>query len=339
MRFFNAKIKERVYAHMKLIIRQIIGKKVKIEKMILCEKCHRYAIAYCYIETSRKEILVYPIGDILENGMHRKVIYTKERRNFNICFKVKGNTVMLDSMNRKFYGNLCPECYWKVQKKKIKSMIHNVYKLFSNANLILPPFEAYWSEKKFIIRLPKKRYVFSSKYELDRTIEDNIYQLCKNVDNSGRPPENLIEFFKDALSSGFWQILELSVLIKCRDMRKKMKTIANFNDVLSLVAYVEKKSIRELLSELKDKGMLLSTDKTLGFTVESSGRPNKFKRIIPQQYGSTFRYGNIVWKIPRVYLKFLRPLSFGVGKYNVLRIKTKYCIIYVVPSFKALRLS
>mgnify|MGYP000206231282 CR=1 FL=1 len=332
--FFSDDPKERIIARLRILAREILGDKARIEKISICRNCSRYAIVHSFVEIARKRIVVYPAGDRLEDGMHQEVYYPKKISRISLIFRIDGNKVVWVKNGKKFYGDLCPECFNKMKEKLVRDAVPIAYKLLLDAKINTPPFESYWSNRKFIVKLPRKKYSFASEAELRETIERKIHSLL--YENLGKIESlrDIVDSFKREIDSGNWRILELLVLIRCLDMRRKTKNIRSFDDVVSLVAYVEKRNIKDLLFELNKNGIFLSVDDTVGFTTEEKERLKEFKRIFPTYNNGVFRYQNILWRLPKVYLRYLPPLGFWIGEHSILRIKTKYCIMYIAPSQK-----
>jgi len=331
--FLDSDPREKVIARLRLLTRKILGDKARIADIAICRNCSRYAIVHCVVEKTRKKIIVYPAGDKLGDGMCQEVYHLKNRR-ISLVFKIGEDEIVWIENGREFYGDLCPECFNAVKENLVHSTVPIAYKLLLNAKINTPPFESYWSNRKYVIKLPRKKYVFASKDELKEIIERRIYGLLHENISEIRSMRDIVESFRREVDLGSWRILELLVLVRCLDMKKRTKNVRSFSDVVSLTAYVEQRSIKDLLLELDKNGMFLSMDDTIGFTTGNREMLRELRRIFPRYNNGVFRYQNITWKVPRIYLRYLQPLGFWVGEHNVLRIKTKHCIMYVAPSQK-----
>ena len=212
--FFSDDPKERLVARLKTLVREILGDKANIKKVIICQNCSRYALVQGFIETTRKRIIIYPAGDRLEDGMYQEVYRKKIKRKFDLVFKIDGNIVKQTKDKIKFYGEICQECFNAKRERLVYDATLIAYELLLNANINTPPFESYWSKGKFIIRLPKKTYSFTSKDELRETIEKKIYRLLHENINETVSIEDIIYAFAWEVNLGSWRILELLILAK-----------------------------------------------------------------------------------------------------------------------------
>lgn len=332
--FLSNDPREKIVARLRILAREIMGEKARIEKISICRNCSEYAIVRGYVETVKREIIVFPVGNRLEDGMHQEVYYPRKRKEFNLLFRIEGSEVEWIGNGGGFHGEICPRCFLRMKEEMARKAVSIAYKLLLDAKTSAPPFESYWSHGKFVIRLPGRRYSFVSKDELMETVEGKIYDLIYESLSDTVALEDVVDGFRRKIDVGDWRILELLVLVQCLDMKGKMRNVNCFGDIVSFVAFVEKRDVKDLLLEFDRYGMFFGVSGIVGFTVEGKERLSEFRKILPRRISNEFRYRDIIWRVPSIYLKFLPPLGFWIGEHDILRIKTKHCIMYVAPCHK-----
>jgi len=296
----------RILARIRLLAKQKLGDKFLVDKIIICKKCGKHGILRGYDPCNGSIIL----------GIH-----------------INNEHVYITDELVELHGDLCDYCYRKEKKNVLDKVAKKVYEIMQHQDDIhILPHEAYWYGGKYIVELPGKKLKFKDKGQ----IEEEILRILRDIIYKEFNGENLGDLISKVCSKirrGEWLFLELSTLISLRCMRKSIKRINNFGDLLSLVAYIERTSIENLKIQYEDYGMIFAYNRTIGFAPKEILEPTTFRNIAPMRRKDMLTYGGIEWKIPFDLLRYFNVISFAKNKNNILRIKTRHFIIYVTPFY------
>jgi len=294
----------RILTRIRLLAKQRFGDRFVVDEIIICKRCGKHGILYGYDPCNGSIIL-----GIYINNEH----------------------VYITDEALEFHDDLCDYCYREEMEKVLDKVVKKVYEVTQYQNdIYILPHEAYWYSGKYIIELPGKKLKFKNRGQIEEKILGILRDfICKEFDSGD--PEDLINKVCSKIKCGEWLFLELFTLIKLRHMRKSTKRVNNFEDLLSLVAYIERTSIENLRIQYRDYGMILACNRTIGFAPKEILEPTSFKDIVPSRKKDVLVYGDITWRIPLNLLKFFNIVSFAKNKDNILKIKTRQFIVYIVP--------
>jgi len=295
----------KILARIKLLAKQKFGNNFAIDKIELCKKCGRFGRLSGHSPYSRKIVLGIQIIDD--------------------DIRIVGETL-------EFHGDLCHHCYYKKMEKILDGVARRIYEVIHHPDIPILPHEAYWYDRRYIVELPGKKLSFKNKGQIENTVLEILRRIAyeePNIENQ----EDLINKINLKVKLGEWLILELVTLIKLRHMRRSVKRVNTFEDVFPLLAYIERISINVLRHQYKDYGIILTHNRTIGIAPRDVLNPTDFEDIVPLRRKDAIIYDNIIWKIPSNLLRYFKIINFAKNKDNVLRIKTKHFMVYVIPQY------
>ena len=333
--FTDAEDKDRLLARIRARIKEVLGDKLKIEKIEICRKCSKRGIVTGRINRIYKKKYIHLAGNEPLLGIYQETLTREYSKEVKLSIEIYPNEIRVLDIPIDFISGLCPQCYIEEREKVLNKAIDKIQKFLEHKKVPLPPFEAYKIRDKFVIELPRRKFIFTKEEELKKLIRDKIIALLTETLEAKKmiSLNDLMKEIKRQILLGNWKMLEILVLISNLSMRKKTHKIKNFDDVLALIAYVEKKSIENLKNEIRKYGMALTTDNTVGFSQKEIFPEDALEDAHVIKIKDSFIHGDIVWKINGIYFNYLKPVKVKKYEKNILVINTKYAVIYLAPSY------
>lgn len=320
---------QKIIARAKALAKEKYGHKLIIENVIICKHCKKYGVIYGYIPQIKRKFIIYAVNDNLL-GMHQDVIIEEKRKEIIIGFKVINEGMHVIEYPIEFYDDVCKYCYWKIKQEIIEKAVEVAFDILCHEKMPIIPHEAYLFKQKFVVKLPGQRYVFTSEKDLQDFIYKQLRYIIHEITKNGKFLNEVIKNFKEKVKQGEWRILELYTLMKLNYAKKSIKEINNFEDIMTLVAYIEKTNLNALRRQLKEYGFIMVHNGSIGFAPKEIPKFGKFRDVYPRRKDNIFIIGDLRWKVPRIYLRYLKIYKFWKNEQNILQAKTKYCIIYVL---------
>jgi len=326
------KNEEKVLARIRAKVRELYGDNFKFEEILVCRRCMRRGTVKGYVvKELRKKTRYFSLGKEPLSGMGQETLIKERAKRVKVDIEIKDDKIVIANTPLKFISGICMYCYEEIREEVLSKATERALKILEQVVEPLPPFEAYKLRGKFIIQLPGKRYVIKTREELEELIRSKIRNILSQFIEKGKLSlDALIHEFRSKIDAGDWEILDLLILLKNLPMVKMEKRVKNFNDVVALVAYVEKESICNLKQDLKKYGMILTRDKTMGFAQKEIFQADE--EVIVRKRGDILVSSNIGWRINMLYFKYLNPIKFRKTKENILQVKTKYAYVYIAPT-------
>lgn len=316
--FINCSDEFKKVAKIEFAIRRMYGKSCYIIDIKLCRKCKIY-------------------GNVL-------VLDTRANQKFYIGISINNDVVNIKEANI-MYGDLCYFCFREEIDKLVNETEHTLFGILMRSNMPLLPYKTYIRNNEYVIELPNKKLKFNNSMALNTHIKkylkliiERIFVKIATERNehylSPKSMKDIIKEFRKDVIDCDWRLLELRTIIEILNSEKNIKTVNNFEDVIALVAYIEKRKISELRNEYTKYGIILDRSRNVGFSRDNIARldSKQLIRIFPTIKGDLIIHKDAKWRLNRVYLKYLKPLRYFKNDQNILKIETKCCKIYITPS-------
>jgi len=243
------------------------------------------------------------------------------------------------------YGDLCYFCFREEIDMLVNEAEHTLFGILRRSDIPLLPYKTYIHNNEYVTELPDKKLRFSNSMALNAHIKKYLKLIVERIfvkiaaeHNehylSPKSMRNVIKEFRKDIIDGDWRLLELRTIVEILNSEKNIKTVNNFEDVIALVAYIEKRKISELRNEYMKYGIILDRSRNVDFSRDNVARLDgkQLIRIFPIIKGDLIIHKDAKWRLNRVYLKYLKPLRYFKNDENILKIETKCCKIYITPS-------